>query len=345
LIDASRLVHAARPMHARRAPRSACLLVCLAAALARPAGADPTDETQRWVPSFGLTSGVFAQKADASATSTGLTYNFILRQNSFGQEVDTVTQITDANLRPPVDGDDILVTPFVGGTFELDTPGVQAWPGRPRLFVRGDIAGAFGTERKVAREKTPSGLPDPLPDQPYFAEEAVPGIGSETTAEVQPLTYSAGAGVAFTIDIGSRRLRIKPSIEYIHEQIDFTGAVIRAVNTDTGIVAQQSITAKPSVFFGVTLQKDEKQDFQGLGPGLEIEMDTARIGPFMLSLFTNGRGMKVLGDRKVEWSDSTTVTDPAMIPNTTTFDANWEFEKKPWIFGGGVGIRFRWVPK
>jgi len=337
-------------MHARPAPRSAFFLVCLAAALALPAGADPTDETQRWVPSIGLTSGVFAQKADASTNSTGITYNFTLRETSFGQEVDTVTQITDANLRPPTDGDDVLVTPFVGGTLELDTPGVQAWPGRPRLFVRGDVAAAFGVERKVAREKTPSSLPDPFPDSPFFAEEAVPGIGSETTAEVQPFTYSAGAGIAFTLDIGSRRLRIKPSVEFIHEQIDFTGKIIRAVNTDTGIVGQPGsgtlppIDPKPSVFFGVTLEKDEKQDFQGLGPGLELELDTARVGPFMLSIFTNGRGMKVLGDRKVEWSDTTTVTNPAMVPNTQTFDAQWEFEKKPWIFGGGVGIRFRWVP-
>ena len=332
-------------MHARPAPRSAFFLVCLAAARALPAGADPTDETQRWVPSIGLTSGVFAQKADASTHSTGLTYNFTLRQNSFGQEVDTVTQITNANLRPPTDGDDILVTPFVGGTLELDTPGVQAWPGRPRLFVRGDVAAAFGTERKIAREKTPSSVPDSFTAQPDTAAEGSEGVGSETTAEVQPFMYSAGAGIAFTIDIGTRRLRIKPSVEYIHEQIDFTGKIIRAVNTDTGITAQQGITAKPAVFFGVTLEKDEKQDFQGLGPGLELELDTARVGPFMLSIFTNGRGMKVLGDRKVEWSDSTTVTNPAMVPNTTTFDANWEFEKKPWIFGGGVGIRFRWVPQ
>ena len=338
-------------MHARPAPRSAFFLVCLAAARALPAGADPTDETQRWVPSIGLTSGVFAQKADASNTATGLTYNFILRQTISNSEVDTVTQITDANLRTPTDGDDILVTPFVGGTLELDTPGVQAWPGRPRLFVRGDVAAAFGSERKVAREKTPSSVPDSFTAQPFTAEEGIEGVGSETTAEVQPFMYSAGAGIAFTIDIGTRRLRIKPSVEYIHEQIDFTGKIIRAVNTDSGIVGippspgNPGIVGKPAVFFGVNLEKDEQQDFHGLGPGLELELDTARVGPFMLSIFTNGRGMKVLGDRKVEWSDSTTVTNPAMVPNTTTFDANWEFEKKPWIFGGGVGIRFRWVPQ
>ena len=99
------------------------------------------------------------------------------------------------------------------------------------------------------------------------------------------------------------------------------------------------------MFFGVTLERNESEVFQGVGPGLEVEMDTVRMGPFMLSLFANGRGIKVLGDRKVAFSDSTTVTDPAMIPPTTTFDADWEFEKKPWIFGGGVGVRFRWLPE
>jgi hypothetical protein len=225
------------------------------------------------------------------------------------------------------------------------TPGVQSWPGRPRLFVHGDVVGAIGTERRVAHEKSPSQLPDPLPSEPFFAEEAVPGIGSETTAEVQPLAISGGAGVAFTLDAWGRRIRIKPSVEYFREEIEITGSVIRAVNTDTGIVAQGTITQKPSVFFGVTLTSSETQDFQGVGPGLELEMDTVRVGPFMLSLFMNGRGVKILGDRKVEFAASTTVTDPAMIPNTTTFDADWEFEKKPWIFGGGVGVRFRWLPE
>ena len=50
------------------------------------------------------------------------------------------------------------------------------------------------------------------------------GIGSETTAEVQPMVIAAGAGIAFSFDLFGRRVRIKPSAEYLREEIDFTGS-------------------------------------------------------------------------------------------------------------------------
>lgn len=332
----------------RASPRSRILLALVpVCALARVGAAGPLDETERWVPSLGITSGVLAQKADASVTSSPITYLQTVRSTPDNgvTEVVTTSTITNPNLRPPTSGDDVLVTPYVGGSAELMTPGLQSLWGRPRLFVRTDLSGAFGTERKVARERTPSQLPDPFPTEPYISEEGIPGIGSETTAEVQPFAIAAGAGVAFSLDLGGRRFRIKPSVEYSREEIDFTGAVIRAVNTDTGIEGQVNIQPKPSQWFGVTIHGDEKQVFQGVGAGLELEMDTVRAGPFMLSLFIDGRGVKILGDRKVEFSGQTTVSNPALIPTTNTFTADWEFEKKPWSFSGGVGIRFRWLPE
>ena len=69
------------------------------------------------------------------------------------------------------------------------------------------------------------------------------------------------------------------------------------------------------------------------------------MGPFMLSLFANGRGIKVLGDRKVEFSDSSDRDRPGDDPEYDHVRRDWEFEKKPWIFGGGVGVRFRWLPE
>jgi hypothetical protein len=327
--------------------RSAFLLLVLACPLARSAGAQAPDETERWVPSLGITSGVIAQKADASTDSSGITYNLTSRRVVNGTEVVTTVLTTNEHLRPPTTGDDILITPFVGGTLELMTPGLQSIPGKPRLFVRSDVSGAFGSERKVSREKAPSSLPDPLPTQPSFAEEAVPGIGSETAAEVQPLLITAGGGIAFTLDAFGRRIRIKPSVEYQREEIDLTGKVIRAVNTDTGIQGPQPgvPVGVDAAFFGVTLQGNETQIFQGVGAGLEVEMDTGRAGPFIVALFVNGRGLKIVGDRKVEFSDQVTASDPNLVPNPTDVTADWEFEKKPWEFAGGVGIRFRWLPE
>jgi hypothetical protein len=321
-------------------------LLIASGSLASASSADPRDETERWVPALGGTSGIFGQTADAGVTSSGITYVMTSRTSpDFVNEVVTVTTVTNENLRPPTDGDDVLVTPYVGGTAELMTPGIQSLPGRPRFFVRTDVSAAFGSERKVARERTPSALPAVLPTEPYFSEEAVPGIGSELSAEVQPLVVNAGAGIAFSLDLFERRIRIKPSVEYSREEIDFIGRVIRAVNVDTGIGATQTFPRKDAKFFGVTLEGDESEVFQALGAGIEVEMDTVRAGPFMISLYLAGRGMKILGDTKVEFSSQTTVSAPELIPDPSDFTADWEFDKGAWNYGGGAGFRFRWLPE
>jgi hypothetical protein len=322
-------------------------LLIASGSLASTSSAEPRDETERWVPALGGTSGVFGQTANAGVTSSGITYVLTSRTApNPNTEIVTVTTVTNANLRPPAEGDDVLVTPYVGGTAELMTPGIQALPGRPRFFVRGDVSAAFGTERKVARERTPTSLPDPLPTEPALSEEAVSGIGSETTAEVQPLAINAGAGVAFTLDLFERRIRIKPSVEYSREEIDFTGRVIRAVQLDTGIGFQGgTVQQKPSEFIGVTVRGDESEVFQAVGAGIEVELDTVRAGPFMISLFLAGRGTKILGDTRVEFSSQTTVSAPELIPDPTTATADWEFDKGAWTYGGNVGFRFRWLPE
>lgn len=324
------------------AVRLALLLVCIA--LASASSAESRDETERWVPAIGGTSGIFAQSADAAVTSSDITYTLTSRVPVNLVEVVTVTTVTNEHLRPPTDGDDLLVTPWVGGTAELMTPGLQALPGRPRLFARSDIGAAFGSERKVARERSPTSLPEILPTEPYVSEEAVEGIGSETTAEVQPLFVNAGAGIAFTLDLFERRLRIKPSVEYSREEIDFTGKVIRAVNTDTGIPTFGPIQRKDSHFFGIEITGDDSEVFQALGAGLELEMDTVRAGPFMIAVYLQGRGLKILGDTKVEFSGETTVSQPELTPNPDTFTADFRFDKGAWTYGGGVGFRFRWLP-
>jgi hypothetical protein len=323
----------------------------LVAAVARSISAEPADETERWVPSLGGTSGIVGQPADGSVTSSGISYLLTTRTApNPNTEVVTVTTVTNANLRPPVDGDDLMLFPWVGGTAELMTPGIQALPGRPRFFARSDVGATFATERNLARERSPTELPDPLPTEPYLSEEAVPGIGSQTTAEVQPLWIQAGAGIAFSFDLFERRIRIKPSVEYSREEIDFTGKVIRAVNVDTGI-SQQGFPAPPAVarrdsrFFGIALEGDESEVFHALGPGLELEMDTVRAGPFVVSLFLNGRALKILGDTEVDFSATQTVSQPELIPDPTTVTADWSFDKGAWSYGGNVGFRFRWLPE
>jgi hypothetical protein len=339
------------------------------------------DETQRWVPGFALTSSMVGQKAEGSvdANST-ITYEYIVRLN--GQSPANANLLVTRSLREsklnyfdpaggrptrlvpgvrtnigngvivptggyvlPASGNNLILTPTVGASLELMSPGLQETPGRPRLFVHGDASLAFGTERSFGREGSPEGAT--FPKQPRFDEVQVKGVGSITEAEMKTLLISGGAGVAFTFDAWERRLRIKPSVEYMREEIEVRGRLIRSFRQNTGSQFPQPIT--PSVYLPtIELTSDDTLTTYGIGPGLELEMDAARAGPFMLSVFVGGQAYRMLGDRDVNLMDSAMVDVPddnPSTPATQEVSAKWEFHKHAWSYRGGLGLRFRWLPE
>jgi hypothetical protein len=312
-----------------------------------PAAPEPKkDETERWVPAFSVYSGVLVQKADATLRSSALQGAcepppLVADPLHCERQVRPTAFIEDppeGEPYPPVElvtipGDDLMVTPFVVGSLELMTPGLTSVPGRPRLFVHGDAGGSFAFTRNVAKEGVPGDfelLGDFRPTE-VVTESNIGGQGSATTAEVKPLLLSAGAGVAFTLEPWERRLRIKPSVEYLREEIEVTGVVRRAV----AIVDNPRAGEFPDGFRLIELSGGEKRAFHGIGPGLEVEMDTLRAGPFMLSVYVASQAYAFLGDLEVAFSDT----------NEDGETANWSFEKKRWGFRAGVGLRFRWLPE
>jgi hypothetical protein len=299
------------------------------------------DEAERWVPSFSLFSGVLVQNAEGDLASSRILGECADPPPGTRppdpahceQQVRPTAPPSDVPLPSvTISGDDRMVTPFVGGSLELMTPGLTYIPGRPRLFVHGDAAASFSATRDVAKE----GVPDTfaVTEGVDFAKEStVLGQGSTTSAEVMPLVISAGAGVAFTLEAWERRIRIKPSVEYVREEIEVEGVVKRVVQTRY----RPSPRAEdfPDGFRRIELSGREKQVFHGVGPGLEVEMDTLRAGPFMLAVYLAGTAHRFLGDLEVEFSDT----------NEDGESADWHFEKNDWAFRGFVGLRFRWVPE
>jgi hypothetical protein len=381
------------------------------------------DETERWVPSVSVNSGVIGQNAEGSIRSdSSFDYVYYMRQNgvavSFRQPTPPATQCprVNGNLIPeasrvpvtrslgkgidpfggagfifdatpcghftglttfpdvlPTSDDALFVTPFVGSSGELMTPGLQGVPGRPRLFARAGVAGAFAFERSVAKEGVPAGLKFPSPTRvdptdpnspiappalppdselvlsgPLVTEGQIQGIGSETTGTVQSVVGSAGFGAAFTVDVGERRLRIKPSVEWMREEIEVRGKLIRAYQVDSGSLlnAAAGVVNVNSVYLPIDLRNSKTRPFNGIGPGLEIEMDAARTGPIVLSLFASGQAYKMLGDRDVELGAQTTIeADGTYILTDQVVGADWDFHIHSWSYQGGVGLRFRWLPE
>jgi hypothetical protein len=248
----------------------------------------------------------------------------------------------------PAQGSTTFLTPIMGASLELMTPGLQDLGGRPRLFAHAGAATAFSFDRDTAKEGIPGDVEYPIAPGLRFGEGEIKGIGSETSGEVQTLVLSAGLGTAFTLDAFERRLRIKPSIEWMRQEIKVSGRLVRVYRKDTG-TGTGSGTAQPaSSFFlqePIDIQADDTRPFHGIGPGLEVEMDAGRAGPVVLSLFLSGQAYYMLGNRDVQLTGTDQITDPALVPTTQTVSADFDFNIHQWSYQGGMGIRFRWVPE
>jgi hypothetical protein len=188
--------------------------------------------------------------------------------------------------------------------------------------------------------------------------------------------------VAFTFELLGRRLRLKPSLEYQRRKISVEWTANRA------LLSQQQGSRRaiadggsiPPVFNIIQLAAQDELVVHGLGPGLELEMDTWQVGPVMLSLYLSGQAYRVLGDGVLRaQGDITTecgATDGSnlalLCQQTNDWDVNFlgievsrqrfpdndelsglgvndvfgdfGFEIDPWSIQAGVGLRFRGVP-
>jgi hypothetical protein len=314
----------------KRVARVATVFTLAAAmAFAGPASAAEGDELVRWVPSFAVFFDMLGQKAEGAIT-TGNVIEVpasscgISNPDQFGC-ADSPLQIT-----PATASDDTSVAPGVGGSLELMTPRLLDGFLSPRLFVRGDAEAAFAFERNLAGERKPGPFfTDPLgPSEFDVAERSVGGQGSRAKAQVRQLVIGAGTGIAFTTTIYDRTLRLKPSFEYLREEVDLIASVHRAVKL-------RDPATDISGFRLISLQASDTQTLHGLGGGLEVEVDTGRLGPIVLALYLNARGYRFTGNL------NHTLTDTNERGETAT----WRFEFDPWTWRAGVGARFRWVPE
>lgn len=303
------------------------LLPIAASAEEEPLEQERREGAERWVPSLSIISGVVVQEWTGTTGS---------------ERVPTVGATT--TVRPPQKGDDRDVTPYVGGNVELMTPELPI-PLSPRLFVGGDLAAAFGTVRDVAREGDAGALASPVPeasqDSLSYSEDTALGQGSETSAELDNLVYGAHVGVAFPLEVRGRQLLIKPSFGWIRYDIEVEGLMVDAecfalVNAQFGCEPLLGGFQR-----GIRLEGSTSDTFDGIGPGLDVEMDTGRLGPLGTSLFLGFRLYKLLGNRELE-----IVPSPQSYMDqlgSGTDSARFSFEVDEWLYRVGLGLRFQWL--
>lgn len=286
-----------------RGPR--CLLACaLVWTLAGGAASEPLSEVERWVPALDVSSGVFFQKADGSVASTA---------------------------RGAFDDDVLAVFPFVEGSVELMSPGLGQGQVRPRLFVRGGAGRSWDARHRKPKEGNASELVIP-PNFPVTPLEAVQGQGSETRHQAKPYFYTAAAGLALSMPFDeSRALRIRSSLEYRYSrtQIEAVLSQAEAVNDDEICPCRLG-----------RLQATNEADQHALGVGLELELDAARLGPFLLAVHAGGQAHRILEGHELRVS-AAGIFDDGMTP----LDVRSDVKLERWNFRLGVGVRFRWVPE
>ena len=304
------------------------------------AGADDValDETERWIPSFAITSGIIAQSGKAvasnravnptngstepfkrlvwsSSEAPGGCWNGVISPPPSPDACPVVVEQAapyDPNGAGVASGNRVLFAPLVGGNLELMTPGISSLPGRPRGFIQAGVEASFGFDYSVAKTGKPGDMGPALKGTPQELS-SVQGRGSATFAEIASPLYFAGAGVAFTAEVLGRRIRIKPSFEWMSQQVKVRGKTHFAVQLNGG--GQLTEIPYQLLYMGA----EDKLKLNGIGPGLELEIDTVRLGPFMLSLGIFGRAYHYLGNLDVSMSDSALVGPQSAVGQTEEF--------------------------
>jgi hypothetical protein len=301
----------------------------------------------RWVPSLAITGGANFQKQEGFA-------------NSVTEQLPGSPAVP---LRGVVTGDDLVVAPFVGAALEIMTPAL-AVPTRPRFFAGAEILPSFASERILAVEGDPGCVRGPEADAPCaveeqpgdrvtaFGENSANGEGTKVTGQVGTLVFGANMGVAFPFQLAGRQLRIKPSVAWISYEVEATGLVVDATcnppnrctdtTSPTGLVREGNLRE-------TTLTGQGSQRFNGVGAGVDLEVDTGRFGPIGTSLFLGGRFYSILGDRSIDFGAAASYPPlPAAPPATEPIPAadsaaRFQVEVNPWLYRAHVGIRFEWL--
>jgi len=303
---------------------------------------DPPNQAgeNRWVPSVAVALGVTIQKQSGYATSVLL-------------EDDTP---------PPVDlggthqADDVAVTPFLGVDLQIMAPAIPI-PTRPRFFLGAEILPTFAVSRDLAFAGNPDCLKGPEPNavcardedgsrRRDFGIDAANGLGTRTTAKINPLSYGMSFGVAFPMEILERPVRFKAMAAFLSQRIDAQGLVVAGdcdpSSTCTDYTPILSLPPVPGFFREVNLSASTSERFYSVGPGFDLEIGTGRFGQLGSVIYIGMRAYKVFGDRTIEMFDSETYDD--QIGQDEAF-AQWRVEYDSWVYRANVGVRFEWLGK
>lgn len=338
----------------RRAAAGTLPLLVSLSALA--SDGETPDEIERWVPSVSLGVSVLGQPASGAVEGSpiegpplsdgGCEVNGTRTGQLCTQPVPSTQPLSRADR-----GNDTATAVLPNLSLELMSPLLVERAGRPRLFGHADGSLVFASQRKLAGLDAPGRLALPPPPDSGniptdISERTISGQGNRSFLQVQTGLFSAGAGLAFTVEAFDRRIRIKPSFEYLLQEVEFEGLARRAIQL------RGDNTSRPTSLddFRLVSMSARKTELQhGIGGGIEVEADTQRLGPFVASVYLMGRVYHLLGDLDETLCSDRNEIGPSFSPGACDTGAGervtWTFEPENLVWRGGIGLRFRFLPQ
>jgi len=226
----------------------------------------------------------------------------------------------------------------VGVTADLATPVLFDLPGRPRAFVRADVGYTADVQDPVVTNGDP-GAPPFEPDVTFPSVEGIENVGSVVHAEAKPLLLSGGVGGVFHFEAFDRGFRLRPSLEWMYRR-DTMRTVMGGGETES--TTGNLCTPCRTVF----IKSQTEKGFHGLGPGVELEADVGRMRDLQIGFYGFLRAYYMVGDRKAnlasrgQWQRS----DGQPTSRVDTIFRT-QYEREPWDYRFGVGIRVLWSPE
>lgn len=257
-----------------------------------------------------------------------------------GARVIPVDEATISSLRGDFEGETNRVFGVLGFSLELRSPVVADFRNAPRVFARAGVTAVFDQEDRVVNDAAPGSLNVPFVDNDNDGNQdfdpaiaTVQGQGSATGAKAESPFFNAGLGLDFEFEYADRIVHVRPSVEWIWEQerIKSIVGLAEATGANPSVCAPDCRTA-----FGTAENVDA---FHLVGPGLELEVESGRIGDFMSSVFLQTQAFYVT-DRKVNVRGQATFDDGSRSEAFTG-----RYERGRWDYRVGVGLRLDWLPE
>lgn len=256
--------------------------------------------------------------------------------------------------RAGVEGDTRSLFALFGASAEVSTPRIPYIPTRPRFFARADVSYSVDNDEPIANEGDPG---DPIrnPDNDVSDLDPILGVvdvGTSLRAQSEPLILSGGLGMVFSREFAGREVRLRPSLEWMYQRDEIAVAFGAAESVD-----DDPIRCAPCRT--VSAKGQTTKTYHSLGPGVEVDVDAARVGDFRVSMFARFAALRILGDREVNlratgsWftREDETINgeniiisiDPAVGREDSVVRAR--FRRDPWSYAATAGIRIVWSPE